>query len=99
VTLSGGQIVHADHVLLATGYEADLTRVPYLGGVIDDIELANGFPVLDEAFGTTVPGLYVTGFASTQDFGPVFGFVRGATVAATIIARRLSRYEQLAIAS
>jgi hypothetical protein len=99
VTLSGGQIVHADHVLLATGYEADLRRVPYLAGVIDDIELANGSPVLDEAFETTVPGLYVTGFASTQDFGPVFGFVRGATVAATIIASRLSRYEQLAIAS
>jgi len=97
--LSGGQIVHADHVIVATGYETDLTRVPYLAGVIDDIELAAGRPVLDEAFETTVPGLHVTGFAACRDFGPVVCSVRGATLAATIIAKRFSGYEQLALAS
>jgi thioredoxin reductase len=88
--LAGGEVLHVDHVILATGYEADLARVPYLAGVIDDIELADGFPVLDEHFQTSVPGLFVTGFAATRDFGPIFGFVRGATVSATIIAAGLA---------
>jgi cation diffusion facilitator CzcD-associated flavoprotein CzcO len=97
-TLSGGQVVHADHVVVATGYEADLARVPYLAGVLDEIELAGGHPVLDASFQTSVPGLHVTGFAATQDFGPIFGFVRGATVAATIIARTLTRAEDRLVA-
>jgi cation diffusion facilitator CzcD-associated flavoprotein CzcO len=97
-TLSGGQVVHADHVVLATGYEADLARVPYLSGVIRDVELEDGFPVLDATFQTTVPGLHVTGFAATQDFGPIFGFVRGATAAATIIAAGLGRPDARAVA-
>jgi cation diffusion facilitator CzcD-associated flavoprotein CzcO len=98
VVLSGGQVIHVDHVIAATGYDTDLTRVPYLAGVIDDIELAAGRPMLDEAFETTVPGLHVTGPAASRDFGPVACSVRGATLAAAIIAGRLSRYEQLAIA-
>jgi hypothetical protein len=43
--------------------------------------------VLDEFFGTTVPGLYVTGFSATRDFGPFFGFVKGSPAAATLIVR------------
>jgi cation diffusion facilitator CzcD-associated flavoprotein CzcO len=85
--LSGGEQLHVDHVILATGYEADLARVPYLAGVLDQIETAKGFPILDEHFQTSVPGLFITGFAATRDFGPFFGFVRGSTAAATIISR------------
>jgi cation diffusion facilitator CzcD-associated flavoprotein CzcO len=86
VRLSGGEVLPADHIILATGYEADLARVPYLAGVLDEIRVADGFPVLDEQFQTSVPGLFITGFAATRDFGPFFGFVRGATTAATIVA-------------
>jgi FAD-dependent urate hydroxylase len=88
--LSGGEILHVDHVILATGYQADLTRVPYLAGVLDEVQLADGFPILDEHFQTSVPGLYITGFAATRDFGPFFGFVRGSTAAAAIIAAGLT---------
>jgi FAD-dependent urate hydroxylase len=88
--LSGGELLHVDHVILATGYQADLARVPYLAGVIDQVQLADGFPVLDQHFQTSVPGLHITGFAATRDFGPFFGFVRGSTVAAEIIARALT---------
>jgi FAD-dependent urate hydroxylase len=84
--LSSGEILHVDHIILATGYRADLPRVPYLAGVIDQIQLADGFPILDEHFQTSIPGLFITGFAATRDFGPFFGFVRGSTAAATIIA-------------
>jgi cation diffusion facilitator CzcD-associated flavoprotein CzcO len=92
-TLSNGETLDVDHIVLATGYEADLPRVPYLAGVLDHIRLANGFPILDQHFQTTVPGLFVTGFAATRDFGPFFGFVRGSTAAATIIAAGLTASE------
>ena len=87
--LSGGETLHLDRIILATGYRADLARVPYLAGVLDQVQIADGFPILDEHFQTTLPGLFITGFAATRDFGPFFGFVRGSTAAAEIIARRL----------
>jgi FAD-dependent urate hydroxylase len=87
--LSGGETLHVDRIILATGYRADLARVPYLAGVLDQVQIADGFPILDEHFQTSVPDLFITGFAATRDFGPFFGFVRGSTTAAEIIARRL----------
>jgi FAD-dependent urate hydroxylase len=85
VVLSNAEHLTVDRVVFASGYRADLTRVPYLATMVQDIDLADGFPVLDESFGTTVPGLYVTGFSATRDFGPFFGFVKGSPAAATLI--------------
>ncbi len=89
VTLSDATRLAVDAVVLACGYRANLARVPYLKSVIDEVALVDGFPVLDEHFQTTVPGLYVTGFSATRDFGPFFGFVKGAPAAATLIVRDL----------
>jgi hypothetical protein len=89
VTLSDATQFAVDAVVLACGYHADLARVPYLKDVIDEVALVDGFPVLDEHFQTTVPGLYVTGFSATRDFGPFFGFVKGAPAAATLAVRDL----------
>ena len=89
VTLSDATRLAVDAVVLACGYRADLARVPYLKGVIAEVALVDGFPVLDEHFQTTVAGLYVTGFSATRDFGPFFGFVKGAPAAATLIVRDL----------
>ena len=84
VELSDGTQLVVDHVVLATGYKPDMRKVPYLAGVLDEMELADGFPVLDEHFQSSLPGLFVTGFPATKDFGPFFGFVRGCPVAATL---------------
>jgi FAD-dependent urate hydroxylase len=89
VLLSDSERLAVDRVVFATGYKADLARVPYLAEVAEDVELADGFPVLDENFGTSVPGLYVTGFSATRDFGPFFGFVKGVPAAATLTVRGL----------
>ena len=89
VLLSNGSRLTVDRVVFASGYRADLAKVGYLADVLDDIELSNGFPVLDESFQTSLPGLYVTGFSATQDFGPFFGFVKGAPAAATLVVRDL----------
>ena len=76
---------NADRIVFATGYKADLARVPYLDGL--DLATRNGFPVLDEEMQSSVNGLYLPGFTATQDFGPFFGFVRGAPAAAILMAR------------
>lgn len=87
--LSTGERLVADHVVLATGYKPDLANVPYLRPLLDRIETADGFPVLDEHFQTSVPGLFMPGFVATKDFGPFFGFVRGCPAAATLIVAGL----------
>ena len=87
--LSNGERLLVDHVIFACGYRADLSRVPYLAGVLDRIELADGFPVLDEAFGASLSGLYLPGFSATRDFGPFFGFVKGVPAAATLTVNDL----------
>jgi hypothetical protein len=89
VRLSNAEKLLVDQVIFASGYRADLTRVPYLAGVLDRIEITDGFPMLDDAFGVSVSGLYLPGFAATRDFGPFFGFVKGSPAAATLIVRDL----------
>jgi cation diffusion facilitator CzcD-associated flavoprotein CzcO len=89
IQLSNSTSLTVDKVVFASGYRADLTAVPYLAGVLGDVRLSNGFPMLDEAFQTSLDGLYVTGFSATQDFGPFFGFVKGSPAAATLVVRDL----------
>jgi cation diffusion facilitator CzcD-associated flavoprotein CzcO len=90
VQLSDGTELIVDRVILATGYKADLTQVPYLGDVLDQIEIVDGFPVLDEAFQTSLPGVYLPGFAATRDFGPFFGFTKGCPTAAALVTKGLA---------
>ena len=80
-----GDDLSVDQVVFASGYRADLARVPYLAGVLDRIKVTDGFPVLDEAFGASLSRLYLPGFVATRDFGPFFGFVKGTSAAARLI--------------
>ena len=89
VVLSDAARLAVDRVIFATGYRAALDKVPYFARLLDRVERAEGFPVLDEAFQTTLPGLYIPGFSATKDFGPFFGFVKGCPAAATLIVRDL----------
>jgi hypothetical protein len=74
-----------DNMVYATGYKADLPGVPYLEELVVSLEIVDGFPALDEALQSSIPGLYVAGFASTRDFGPFFGFTKGCPATATLI--------------
>lgn len=91
VTLSGGDQLVVDRIVFATGYRTDLANVPYLADLVPQIGVVDGWPVLDEAFQSTRPGLYFPGFASTRDFGPFFGFTKGCPAAATLIVDDLLR--------
>ena len=94
-TLSTGERLIVDHVLLATGYKPNLANIDYLRPLLERIETRDGFPVLDEHFQTSVAGLYMPGFLATRDFGPFFGFVRGCPAAATLIVAALSDVNKL----
>jgi cation diffusion facilitator CzcD-associated flavoprotein CzcO len=89
--LSGGHRLVVDRVILATGYRTDMTKVPYLSAsrLADKLALRDGFPVLDEDFQASVPGLFFPSWPSTQDFGPFFGFVAGVPAASRIVVDRL----------
>lgn len=91
VTLASGDRLEVDRIICATGYKADLRRVPYLEPLLSDIEVADGFPVLDEWFQTSLGGLFVPGFAATRDFGPFFGFTKACPAAAMLVTEGLCR--------
>ena len=91
VKLSSGDCLRVDHIVFATGYKADIASVPYLDDVIGELSVAGGFPVLGPAFQSSLPGLYITGFAATRDFGPFFGFTKACPAAATLIVDDMLR--------
>jgi len=91
VTLTNGETFTVDEIVLATGYKVDITRLPYLaaGNLLTRIETRNNFPVLDDHFETSVPGLFITSLPATQDFGPFFGFTISVRTSARLICERL----------
>lgn len=89
VVLSNSERLTVDHVVFASGYQADLAQVPYLSRLVKQIDQVDGFPALDNAFASSLTGLYITGFSATRDFGPFFGFVKGCPAAATLVVRDL----------
>jgi thioredoxin reductase len=91
LALSDHTAVTADHVVFASGYKADIARVPYLDGVLDRVATTDGFPALTEGFETSLAGLYMTGFASTRDFGPFYGFTKGCPSSARIAVAEMMR--------
>jgi cation diffusion facilitator CzcD-associated flavoprotein CzcO len=91
VRLDKGGAIDVDHVLYATGYKVDMTRVPLLaaGNLHAHIECRDGFPVLDESLQTSVSGLYVTSLPATRDFGLFFGFTVAVRASARLVGRAL----------
>ena len=54
---------------------------------LNRLEIRNGFPVLDEHFGTNIPGLFMTSMAAVQDFGPFFAFTVSVRTSAMLIGQ------------
>jgi hypothetical protein len=82
--------VSVDLVVLATGYQVDVRRVTLLDQttLVPHLATEDGFPVLDEDFQSSIPGLFLSGLPATRDFGPFFGFVAGCRVASQRIVNR-----------
>ncbi|HTI85824.1 MAG TPA: NAD(P)-binding domain-containing protein [Alphaproteobacteria bacterium] len=80
--------VLTDHVIAATGYRVDLSRMAFLDAVKGQIRHVCNTPVLSSTFEASLPGLYFIGPAAANCFGPMLRFVFGSGFA----ARRLSAH-------
>ena len=88
VSLTSGEQLVVDEVVLCTGYLPDVADLDLL--TADDLPplaVDNGCPVLDDGFRTSTPGLYATSFLATQHFGPFFGFTLAARMSAAVLTR------------
>ena len=92
VTLEPGERIVVDQVVFATGYKVEIGRISLLarGNLLPQLATRNGFPVLDEQFQTSIPGLYITSMPAAQDFGAFFGFTVAAPVSAAILGAALA---------
>ncbi len=80
-----------DHVVCGTGYEADVSRLPFLAPELSSrIHRIVRAPRLSWRFESSVSGLYFVGQAAAFSFGPLFRFVCGAAYAAPIVARHIA---------
>lgn len=68
-----------EHLIAATGYKVDLRRLSFLSDELrQQIRSVEDTPVLSRNFESSVPGLYFTGVAAANSFGPLLRFALGA---------------------
>jgi hypothetical protein len=85
------QALRADHIIFATGYSIDITRLGFLDKrLASQIREAARAPLLSSNYESSVPGLHFIGPAAANSFGPVCRFVYGAYHPARHLARYLS---------
>ena len=84
--------LEADHIIAGTGYKVDLHRIPFLSDeLVARIDAVAQTPRLSSHFECSVRGLYFTGLAAANSFGPVMRFAVGAKFATPRLARHLVR--------
>lgn len=93
-TATGPIGLTADHVVAATGYRAEVSRLPFLIRMQGDIETIKGAPLLNRNFESSVPGLHFAGFMASATFGPSMRFIYGTRFAATQIAHAVSHLSE-----
>jgi len=88
LTLDNDDRLDVDKIVLATGYRTDIQNVPMLaaGNLLERIETANGFPVLDPTFQMSTPGLYATSMMATRDFSSLFAFTVAVRASSRVVA-------------
>ena len=92
VRLNDGTDEDADHILLGTGYKIALSRYRFLSlELLQGIRTANGYPLLNGGFESSVPGLYFVGAPAAFSFGPLCRFVVGTRFTARTLTRKLRR--------
>jgi cation diffusion facilitator CzcD-associated flavoprotein CzcO len=83
------QVLITDHVIAATGYQFKIQNLPFLSQDLKiQLRHEQQSPVLSPNFESSISGLYFTGLASANAFGPVMRFVAGTSYT----ARRLSTH-------
>jgi thioredoxin reductase len=84
--------IEFQHVIAATGYKAAVSRLTFIDESVQSrISKAEGAPILNRHFESSVPGLYFVGAAAANSFGPLLRFAYGAKFAAERVAAHLAR--------
>lgn len=91
--LADDKEITADHLLFATGYKVDLSRVPFLnqGNILNILVTENGFPKLGPNFQSNIAGLFFTSLLATADYGTFFGFTVSCNASALIIGSAVNK--------
>jgi thioredoxin reductase len=86
----GREELSADHVIAATGYRPNVSRLAFLDeGLRAGLRTVASTPAVGNDYQSSVPGLYFMGPGVAPTFGPVMRFVYGADHAARAIAPAL----------
>ena len=86
----GTGTLEVDHILAATGYRVDLSKLRFLDGATrGQIKTAAGAPALSPWFESTIPGLFFVGPSAANSFGPLLRFACGAEFTSKRMARKL----------
>jgi thioredoxin reductase len=87
----GESQIDVDHVIAATGYRVDISRIPFIEQNLQtQLNCIEGTPVLTRHFESSVRGLFFIGAAAAYSFGPLLRFAYGAKFAARRVASRLA---------
>ena len=92
-TADGGKRdVLTDHVVAATGYYPDVSRIDFISADLrSSIRTHARMAVLSGNFESSVPGLYFVGPSAADSFGPLMRFMVGAEFVAPRLAGHLTR--------
>ena len=77
-----------DHVILGTGYRVNVARYDFLTPrILQQLQVADGFPCLGPGFESSVPGLHFLGAPAAWSYGPLMYFISGTKFAAASLFR------------
>lgn len=83
--------VEIDRVIAGTGYEWDVSLLPYLDqDIVQRLRCTRRAPALNMTFESSVKDLYFIGPMSAMSFGPLFRFVAGANFTVHTLASHLA---------
>jgi thioredoxin reductase len=90
LALDDGSRRTVEHVLLATGYRADVDRYPFLDAATRArIARLGSYPRLGAGFESSIPGLHFVGPIAQGSFGPLMYAVAGTPYAARAVTARV----------
>jgi pyridine nucleotide-disulfide oxidoreductase len=90
--LADGSERLVDHVLLGTGYRADIRNYSFLDPAVENaVRMRDGYPVLSASFESAVKGLYFLGAVAAPSAGPGMRFVSHTGIAASAVSQSVLR--------
>lgn len=91
------KVLIGDHVIAGTGYKYNFQNLPFLDQSLkSQIRHEEQMPKLSSNFESSVPGLYFTGLASANSFGPVMRFIAGTGFAARCVSSHIANGQRRA---